>query len=66
MLWLEADRLGSLNVDQANFESEREVVKEERRMRVDNQPYGRVIEDLYAARSTFILTITPRSAAWMI
>jgi zinc protease len=48
VLWLEADRLGSLNVDQANFESEREVVKEERRMRVDNQPYGRVIEDLYA------------------
>ena len=48
VLWLEADRLGSLNVDQANFESEREVVKEERRVRVDNQPYGRVIEDLYA------------------
>ena len=52
VLWLEADRLGSLNVDQANFESEREVVKEERRMRVDNQPYGKVIEDLYAAAFT--------------
>jgi zinc protease len=52
VLWLEADRLGSLNVDQANFESEREVVKEERRVRVDNQPYGRVIEDLYAAAFT--------------
>ncbi len=48
VLWLEADRLGSLNVDQANFESEREVVKEERRVRVDNQPYGKVVEDLYA------------------
>jgi zinc protease len=48
VLWLEADRLGSLNVDQTNFESEREVVKEERRVRVDNQPYGKVIEDLYA------------------
>jgi zinc protease len=52
VMWLEADRLGSLNVDQANFESEREVVKEERRVRVDNVPYGRVIEDLYAAAFT--------------
>jgi zinc protease len=52
VLWLEADRLGSLKVDQANFESEREVVKEERRVRVDNVPYGRVIEDLYAAAFT--------------
>jgi zinc protease len=52
VLWLEADRLGSLNVDQANFESEREVVKEERRVRVDNVPYGKVIEDLYAAAFT--------------
>ncbi len=52
VLWLEADRLGSLKVDQANFESEREVVKEERRSSVDNVPYGRVIEDLYAAAFT--------------
>ncbi len=52
VLWLEADRMGSLNVNEANFLSEREVVKEERRMRVDNRPYGRVIEDLYAAAFT--------------
>ena len=52
VIWLEADRMGSLNVDQANFESEREVVKEERRVRIDNVPYGRVIEDLYAAAFT--------------
>jgi zinc protease len=51
-LWLEADRMGSLNVDEANFKSEREVVKEERRVRVDNRPYGRVVEDLYAAAFT--------------
>ncbi len=49
VLWLEADRMGSLNVDDANFTSEREVVKEERRDRFDNAPYGHVIEDLYAA-----------------
>jgi zinc protease len=46
ILWLEADRMGSLNVDQANFLSERKVVEEERRVRVDNQPYGAIEEDL--------------------
>jgi zinc protease len=49
VLWLEADRMGSLNVDETNFKSEREVVKEERRVRVDNQPYGLLEEDLRAA-----------------
>ncbi len=49
VLWLEADRMGSLSVDEKDFESERQVVEEERRMRVDNSPYGRVQEDLYAA-----------------
>ena len=52
VLWLEADRMGSLNVDEENFTSERQVVEEERRMRVDNSPYGRVQEDLYAAAFT--------------
>lgn len=49
VIWLEADRLASLNVDEANFQSEREVVKEERRNRYENSPYGLVAEDLYAA-----------------
>lgn len=52
VLWLEADRMGSLNVDQQSFTSERQVVEEERRLRVDNSPYGRVQEDLYAAAFT--------------
>ena len=52
VIWLEADRMGSLNVDQVNFASEREVVKEERRLRVDNRPYGLIQEDLYAAAFT--------------
>jgi zinc protease len=51
-LWLEADRMGGLNISQENFTSEREVVKEERRVRYDNQPYGRVWEDLGAAAFT--------------
>ncbi len=52
ILWLEADRMGSLNVDEANFQSERKVVEEERRLRVDNQPYGSLEEDLRAAAFT--------------
>jgi zinc protease len=52
VLWLEADRMGSLNVDDANFKSERQVVEEERRLRVDNQPYGSIEEDLRASAFT--------------
>jgi len=44
VLWLEADRMASLRIDKDTFEREREVVKEERRMRVENQPYGRLAE----------------------
>jgi predicted Zn-dependent peptidase len=42
MLWMEADRLGTLleAVDQANLDNQREVVKEEKRQRYDNVPYG--------------------------
>jgi zinc protease len=52
VLWLEADRMGSLNVSEENFKSEREVVKEERRAHVENQPYGYLEEDLRAAAFT--------------
>jgi zinc protease len=39
-LWLEADRMRSLAVTDSNFHNQRETVKEERRLRVDNQPYA--------------------------
>ena len=42
LLWAEADRMGSLNVDEKNFKSERDVVKEEFRSRVLAPPYGRL------------------------
>jgi zinc protease len=45
---LEADRMANLALTDANLASEREVVKEERRFRVDNQPIGRAIELLTA------------------
>ena len=42
LLWAEADRMASLNVDDANFKSERDVVKEEFRFRILAPPYGRL------------------------
>ena len=49
-LWLEADRMASLKVDEAAFTRERSVVKEERRQRIENPPYGRLAEIVYDAR----------------
>src|SRR6185503_10269423 len=41
LIWAEADRLSGLNVDDGNFKSERDVVKEEYRQSVLAPPYGR-------------------------
>jgi zinc protease len=46
-LWMEADRMATLRISDADFKREREVVKEERRMRIENQPYGRLSEIIY-------------------
>lgn len=45
-LWLESDRMGFLldHADQATFESQRSVVKNERRQNYENAPYGLVSE----------------------
>ena len=42
LIWAEADRMASLVVDKANFDSERQVVEEELRERVLADPYGRL------------------------
>jgi zinc protease len=47
VLWLEADRLASLRIDEDTFKGERRVVMEERRTRVESQPYGRLNELIY-------------------
>jgi len=48
-LWLEADRMRSLAITDSTFSNQREAVKEERRLRVDNQPYtGAIFEGMYA------------------
>ncbi len=44
-LWLESERMLHAKVENVGIETQRQVVKEERRQRVDNQPYGRVIEE---------------------
>lgn len=43
LIWAEAERMGSLTVDEANFKSEREVVKEEFRRNYLAAPYGRLV-----------------------
>jgi|SRR5579872_484579 len=48
VLFLEADRMSSLRVDESNMNSERDVVKEEHRLRVENAPYGTLFEKLQA------------------
>lgn len=48
-LWLEADRMRSLAITQTNLDNQREAVKEERRMRMDNQPYIGVVVDSVAS-----------------
>jgi zinc protease len=52
VLWLEADRMATLRIDEKVFQTEREVVKEERRMRVESQPYGKLNEIIYNAAFT--------------
>ena len=52
LIWVESQRLGSLVVDDANFKSERDVVKEELRQRVLANPYGRLFA-LYLPQATY-------------
>lgn len=49
-LWMEADRHGWLldAVTQENLDNQRDVVKEEKRQRYDNAPYGNALNDLYS------------------
>lgn len=44
-LWLESERMLHAKVEQIGIETQRQVVKEERRQRIDNQPYGKLLEE---------------------
>ncbi|MCA9654487.1 MAG: insulinase family protein [Myxococcales bacterium] len=48
VLWLESDRLRSLEVTDDNFENQRQAVKEEKAMRYDNQPYLPALRQFFA------------------
>ena len=52
ILWAEAQRMGSLVVDEASFHSERQVVQEELRQRILASPYGRLF-GLYSSQANF-------------
>ncbi len=45
-LWLESDRMRTLAVTQENLDNQLEAVKEEKRLRYDNQPYGQIFDIL--------------------
>jgi len=60
-LYLEADRMRSLVINKANLDNQRNAVQEERRLGVDNQPYGQsgeilqgLIYDNFAYKHTVI------------
>lgn len=48
-LWLESERMLHAVVDQKGVDTQREVVKEERRQVVDNRPYGSIPEETFKA-----------------
>lgn len=46
-LWLESERMKHASVDSKGIETQRAVVKEERKQRMDNQPYGTLMEQVF-------------------
>jgi zinc protease len=49
VLWIEADRMRALAITPKNLEQERGIVKEERRLRIDDDPGAKLYEELYLA-----------------
>lgn len=45
-LWLESERMLHAKVEQVGIDTQKEVVKEEKRMRVDNRPYGSLVAEV--------------------
>lgn len=45
-LWMESERLMHPIINQIGVDTQNEVVKEEKRLRVDNQPYGHILEEI--------------------
>jgi len=69
-LFLEADRMRSLDINKGNLDNQRNAVQEERRLGVDNQPYGKTFEtidelayDNFAYEHSVIGSMTDLNAA---
>lgn len=45
-LWLESERMMHAKIEQIGVDTQREVVKEEKRQRMDNQPYGSILTEI--------------------
>lgn len=45
-LWLESERMMHAKIEDVGVNTQREVVKEEKRQRVDNQPYGTILQEI--------------------
>src|SRR5882724_672152 len=58
-LWIESERMMHAKIDETGVETQRKVVKEEKRMRYDNKPYGSLFEQL----SKLVFANTPY--AWV-
>ncbi|QCR23883.1 pitrilysin family protein [Pontibacter sp. SGAir0037] len=46
-LWMEAERMKHAKIDEVGVETQRKVVQEEKRERIDNQPYGTLGENVF-------------------
>lgn len=54
-LWLESERMLHAKIEDVGVNTQKEVVKEERRLRFDNQPYGTIINEIFKRA----FTVTP-------
>lgn len=46
-LWLESERMLHAKIEDVGVNTQKEVVKEEKRQRIDNQPYGSIIGEIF-------------------
>ena len=47
-MWMESERMLQLKIDSVGIETQRGVVKEERRQGIDNRPYGSILEQTFS------------------
>jgi predicted Zn-dependent peptidase len=47
-MWMESERMLQLKIDSIGIETQRGVVKEERRQGIDNRPYGSILEQTFS------------------